>query len=167
MLKSIIELSSSNEFRDMVFIFSYRKRSSSSREKNLIMSSLRKKNINNFIFLENFYEIRDLINISDVVLYPTLNMDEKQEIPMILLESLSMEKPIIITDMPPLNEILKLKCGIKVKKGDFRELSKNLLMIMRNLKLRRIMGKNGRKMVLEYFNIEKLAKEYERLYKNI
>ena len=166
-LKSILELSNLNEFKNLFFIFSYRKKDKNLKERNFITSTLNKKNISNFIFLENFHDIRSLISISDIILYPILNMNEKQEIPMILLESLSMKKPIIITDMPPLNEILKLKCGIKVKKGDFRELSKNLLMIMRNLKLRRIMGKNGRKMVLEYFNIEKLAKEYERLYKNI
>src|SRR3989344_1022650 len=129
-----------------------------------ILSTLNKKNIDNFMLLENFYDTKSLISISDIVLYPTLNMNGKQEIPMILLESLSMKKSIIITDISPLNEILKLKCGIKVKKGDFKEISKVLLKIMRDHKLKRIMERNGRKTVLKNFNIVDIAKEYEKLY---
>ena len=86
---------------------------------------------------------------------------------MILLESLSMKKPIIITDIPPLNEILKLKCGTKVKKGDFKGISKNLLGIRKNSKLRKLMGENGRKMVSKHFNIVHIAKKYEELYRNM
>ena len=164
-LKSILNLSNLNEFKKLFFIFSYRKKDKDSMEKKFITSSLNKNNINNFMFLENFYDTKSLISISDIVLYPTLNMNEKQEIPMILLESLSMKKPIIITDISPLNEILKLKCGVKVKKGDFKEISKALLEIMRNKKLKRIMGDHGRKTVLKNFNIVSIAKEYEKLYK--
>src|SRR3989344_4670690 len=163
-LKSILDLSNLSEFKNLFFIFSYRKKDKNLKERKFIISTLNKKKINNFTFLENFYDIRGLISISDTILYPTLNMNEKQEIPMILLESLSMKKPIIITDMPPLNEILKLKCGIKVKKGDFKEISKGLLWIMKNNNLRRIMGENGRKTVLKNFNIVDIAKEYEKLY---
>ncbi|MEK6907480.1 MAG: glycosyltransferase, partial [Nanoarchaeota archaeon] len=137
------------------------------KEKKFIKSILNKYKINNFIFLEDFNDIKKLINISDVVVYPTLDMNEKQEIPMILLESLSMEKPIIITDMVPLNEILKSNCGKKINKGDFYKLSKEILNLKNNKKLRLKMGKNGRKMVIKYFNIINTAKEYEKLYSRI
>src|SRR3989344_1987303 len=163
-LKSILNLSNLNEFKKLFFIFSYRKKDKDSKEKKFIVSTLNKNNINNFMLLENFYDTKSLISISDIVLYPTLNMNGKQEIPMILLESLSMKKSIIITDISPLNEILKLKCGIKVKKGDFKEISKVLLKIMRDHKLKRIMERNGRKTVLKNFNIVDIAKEYEKLY---
>ena len=127
-----------------IIIFSYRKDNNKKhlKEKKFIKSALSKHKRNNFIFLEDFHNIKELINISDIIVYPTLDMNEKQEIPMILLESLAMEKPIIITDIPPLNEILKSNCGIKI-------------------------GKNGRKMVVKYFNIIKIAREYEKFYSSI
>jgi len=112
-------------------------------------------------------EVEELINISDIIVYPTLDMNEKQEIPMILLESLAMEKPIIITDIPPLNEILKSNCGIKIGKGDFYKLSQEILNLKNNKKRRLKIGKNGRKMVVKYFNIIKIAREYEKLYSSI
>jgi len=164
-LKSILELSKLNKLNNLFFIFSYRKKEKNLKEKNFIISVLNKENIYKFTFLEDFYDIKKLICISDVILYPTLDMSDKQETPMILLESLSMKKPIIITDISPLNEILKLKGGIKIKKGDFKEISKSILEIKKNSKLRKLMGENGRKIVLRYFNIVNIAKKYEELYK--
>src|SRR3989344_213382 len=133
-LKSILELSKLNKLNNLFFIFSYRKKDKNLKEKNFIISVLNKENIYKFTFLEDFYDIKKLICISDVILYPTLDMSDKQETPMILLESLSMKKPIIITDISPLNEILKLKGGIKIKKGYFKEISKSILEIKKNSK---------------------------------
>ncbi len=163
MIKSIINLQNS---KGLFFIFSYRKSENNDHlgERKFITSALKKYKIENFTFLENFSNIRELINVSDIMVYPTLDMNEKQEIPMILLEALAMQKPIIITDMPPLNEILKSNCGIKVEKNDYNQLSEAILYFKDNKKMRLNMGKIGRKMVLEQFNIIRIAKEYDELY---
>ena len=165
-LKTLINL---HNLEDIIFIFSYRKDNNKKhlKEKKFIKSALSKHKRNNFIFLEDFHNIKEFINISDIIVYPTLDMNEKQEIPMILLESLAMEKPIIITDIPPLNEILKSNCGIKIGKGDFYKLSQEILNLKNNKKRRLKIGKNGRKMVVKYFNIIKIAREYEKLYSSI
>ncbi len=163
--RSILELSN---IKDIFFIFSYRKDDNKKylKEKKYIISILNKNNLSNFIFLEDFIDIRKLISISDLVVYPVLNMKEKQEIPMILLESLSMKKPIIITDILPLNEILKSNCGRKIDKYDYKQLSKFILNLKEDSKMIKKMGDNGRNMVLNNFNINKIAREYEKLYKS-
>jgi len=166
MLKSLINLRNSEI---IFFIFSYRKDNNKKhlKEKKFIKSILNKYKINNFVFLEDFNNIKKLINISDIVVYPTLDMNEKQEIPMILLECLAMKKPVIITDVPPLNEILKSNCGKKINKGDFYKLSQGILNLKNNKRLRLKMGENGRIMVMKYFNMINAAKEYEKLYSDI
>ena len=165
-LKSIINQHNPEE---LFFIFAYRKDNNNKhlKEKKVILSTLNKYKINNFVFLEDFSDIKNLINIADIIAYPVLDMNEKQEIPMILLECLAMKKPIIITDMVPLNEIIKSYCGKKIKKNDSYKLSQEILNLKNNKKLRLKMGENGRKMVIKYFNIIETAKEYEKLYSSI
>ena len=89
----------------------------------------------------------------------------KSEIPIVLLEALALEKPIIVSDIPPLNEIMKQDVGEIIPPGSPEALTVALDKLINNPEARKIKGSRGRNMVLEEFNILKTAHEYRALYK--
>lgn len=119
------------------------------------------------IFLQTYNDMPELIGISDIIIFPALEMYDKMDIPMTLLEALAMEKPIIISDISPLNEIMKSEVGIKITPGDQVGLTKAILELLMDDRKRKQMGKSGRKMVLEHFNIKEIVKEYDELYREV
>ncbi len=116
------------------------------------------------VFLQTCEDMPGLIGLSDISIFPTLEMYDKMDIPMTLLESLAMEKPIVISDVPPLNELMKSKVGILVTPGDSKELADAVLYLLTNEQRRKEMGMRGREMVLKHFNIKDIAKKYDELY---
>lgn len=119
------------------------------------------------IFLQTYDEMPELIGLSDIVIFPTIEMYDKMDIPLTLLESLAMGKPIIISDIPPLNEIMKAEVGIKVKPGDHVELTNSIIELLTDDERRKAMGRRGRQMVLEHFDIKEIAMEYDELYREV
>ena len=91
----------------------------------------------------------------------------KAYITLVLLESLSMEKPIIITDIPPLNEIMKDDVGEIVPTGNVGLLVDSIIKLLSNDKIRREKGKRGREMVIREFNLKNYVAEYEKLYERL
>jgi len=163
MLKLIKDI---NNLEDIVFIFSYRatkKRISEEKylRSNLIRMGLSKK----VLFIKDPKDIRDLINISDIIIYSAVNTYEKHEIPMILIESMSMEKLIIIFDVASMNEIIKGNEGIKVK--DYLAMKNIVIKLFEDKNLCKKIGKLARRRVVNDFNIIKTAKDYSELYRGL
>lgn len=120
------------------------------------------------IFLDRIDYMPELINSSDIVILPMLSPFIKMETPMVLLEALALEKPIIISDIPPLNEIfLNSEVGIKIKPGDSEALLNSIIRFIKHKKLKNEMGKAGRKLVEKEFDIRNIAREYEKLYEGL
>lgn len=118
-------------------------------------------------FFNCYDNMAELINISDVCMYPFKQNTVKTDIPVVLLETLAEEKPVVISDLQPMNEIFRDEVGFKVEVGDDTSFAEKLIELCKNPALRREMGEKGRKVVSEYFNIIKTAKAYEKLYEKI
>jgi glycosyltransferase involved in cell wall biosynthesis len=120
------------------------------------------------IFIDHVKNMHNLINLCDIGIYPTTTEYPKLEVPMVLLELMSSGKPVIITDIPPQNDIMKYdkRIGIVVKKGDVKEFSNAIIRLIKNKKLRETMGKRGRQVILKHYNIRKIAKKYKKLYED-
>ena len=108
-----------------------------------------------------------LLALADIIIFPPRKMIMKSEIPIVLLESLALEKAIVITDVPPLNEIMKQDVGEIVSPGDSEGLVAALKKLTGNPKIRKTKGSKGRNMVLEEFNILKMVTDYKELYKEL
>ena len=78
-----------------------------------------------------------------------------------------MEKPIVITDIAPLNEIMIEDVGERVKPGEPDALATALIKMLNDPELRKANGYRGRKMVLKNFNINNSVKEYLNLYEKL
>ena len=120
------------------------------------------------IFLQHFKEIPVVYYISDVVVSPSI---EPEAFGRVAVESQSMEKPILASDLGGSKEtIIHGKSGFLFKNNNINSLAEHLnsFMEMDKSKLQSI-GNEGRKNVLKKFDVEKMCYstfvEYQKLIK--
>lgn len=124
----------------------------------------REKVMDRVIVLQTVENMPELLSASDIVLFPPRIMTRKSDIPLVLLEALSMEKPIVITDAPPLPEIMKDDVGETVPLGDPEALSKGVGRLLDDPELTKIKGRRGRELVRREFDIRASVSKYHNLY---
>ncbi len=112
-------------------------------------------------------DMRLLIGASDLVLLPLETMRDKVDIPITLLEALAAGKPIVISDLPPMSELVRGcddEIGLVVPPGDADALAQAVIALLTDAALRRRMGERGTKLAWERFDIRQVARQYETLY---
>jgi len=119
------------------------------------------------IFLNEIDSFKDLLDLASIVIFPARSLFRKMDIPLTLLEALALEKPIIISDIPPLNEIMKAEVGLLVPPGNVQRLSEAISKLLQNPSQRIAFGKRGREMVEEHFNLKTMVKQYEAFYRRV
>ena len=119
-------------------------------------------------------DMRPLIGASDIVLLPLQTMRDKVDIPITLLEAMAAGKPFIISDIPPMNELVhrpELEAdhppGLHVQPGDHPGLSSAINKLLDSPKLRRQMGDAGLKTVRSQYEIRSVAQRYKKLYNRL
>ena len=91
----------------------------------------------------------------------------REGLPKSLLEAASSGKPIITTDVPGCNEIVKNEFnGLIVPPKNSNELMKAMKKLILNKKLRISMGKKGRELIKKNFSNSKATKDIINLYQN-
>jgi glycosyltransferase involved in cell wall biosynthesis len=127
-------------------------------------------------FAVRFYHTVDfmpqLIGSSDLVVLPIEDMRNKLDIPTTLIESLAAARPIVISDIAPMNEILISadgrtlagEVGVAVPPGDPQELARAVVRLLKDESARREMGRRGQQLVCQHYNIHRVAQQYEALY---
>lgn len=111
-------------------------------------------------------DVRPIICKSDCVVLPSYY---REGIPRVLLEAMAMEKPIVTTDTPGCREtIFEEKNGFLVKPKNVESLYKAMKeFIDLPEKEREKMGKEGRKLVLKYFDEKLIIAQYMELIEEI
>lgn len=109
-------------------------------------------------YLGSAENVKPYIVESDCIILPSY----REGIPRILLEAASMEKPIITTDVPGCKEVVKDNYnGFLCKAKCADDLAKKIEAFLRLSEYERnILGKNGRKLVLEKFDNKIVIKKY-------
>jgi glycosyltransferase involved in cell wall biosynthesis len=105
--------------------------------------------------------MRALIARSDVCILPLRDTYGKVDIPLFLLEAMAMAKPIIVTDIPPLNELLEDPVGLGVPVDDGQALAQAF---GRMLAEGESHGVRGRLLIEKKYSLQRVAKQYEELY---
>jgi glycosyltransferase involved in cell wall biosynthesis len=124
-------------------------------------------------FLNTVADMRTLIGASDIVLLPLQSMLAKVDIPTTLLEALAAAKPVIISDISPMNELLQRPdgvnefAGLAIPPADGRALVEATLMLLENPELRTCMGACGQTLVRANYDIRQIAAQYEELYEEM
>jgi len=118
-------------------------------------------------FYNTVADMRPLIGASDLTVLPLETMRDKVDIPTTLLESLAAGKPVVISDLPPMNELLQGDVGLATPPGDAEALAQAIVALLKDAKLREHMGQRGQALVRERFDIHRVARQYERLYQEM
>jgi N,N'-diacetylbacillosaminyl-diphospho-undecaprenol alpha-1,3-N-acetylgalactosaminyltransferase len=110
-------------------------------------------------------EIPEILYISDVVTLPSYY---REGIPMVLLEAMCMEKPIVTTDWVGCKEVVEEgKNGFLVPVKDHVALASAIEKLINNEELRVRMGKYGREKVLREFDEKIIVNQTMKLYQEV
>jgi len=124
-------------------------------------------------FLNTVTDMRALIGASDLTVLPLMSMRNKIDIPTTLLESLASGVPIVISDLPPMNELLDqsiendYKAGLVVPSGDADALAQAVVSLIKDRQLRQQFGRNGIAYMQDHFEVRDIARQYEKIYKDM
>jgi glycosyltransferase involved in cell wall biosynthesis len=112
-------------------------------------------------YFEPTDEVKDYIKNADVVVLPSY----REGLPRVMLEALSMEKPVITTDVPGCRVTVENgENGILVPAKDKEALSKSMVsMLQKSKEELRIMGICGREMALKRFDDRIICQAYLNL----
>ncbi|PNS00562.1 glycosyl transferase family 1 [Petrotoga miotherma DSM 10691] len=131
-----------------------------------------KMKLKNVIFVplqpKNIYP--QILNSSDISLATLEKEVETPTIPSKILSIMSAGIPIIASmnlngDAPKLIE--KANAGYAVPAGDYKSMSKKILLLFKNKELKEELGKNGRKYIEEHLSVKTAADKYEKLFQEV
>lgn len=118
---------------------------------------------NNF-FLAGFHDKpQQLFCEGDVSILSSIS----EGFPYTVLESMSCGVPVVATDVGGVTEALDSTCGFICKPKDYKALGQSIVTLLQDDVLRKTMGENARKKVIDNFTIDKFIKEYEMAYEFI
>jgi len=119
------------------------------------------------IILNDFLPHDDLLkeyNLCDVAILPSF-FDNS---PLFIYEAMTAGLPVIASKVGGIPELIKHgHNGYLFEKNNHQMLATQIIELINNTKKRGIMGKNAKKFIFDYANVEKIAKKKLSLYKHI
>lgn len=114
-------------------------------------------------------EVKKILSISDVFLYPSLSHSGwEEQFGYSMAEASLYELPVIATKSGSIEEIVKDgKTGILVAENNVQELRDAMIKLAKNVGLRMEMGKAGREHVVKNFSYEIVADKFYNFFKKI
>jgi glycosyltransferase involved in cell wall biosynthesis len=117
---------------------------------------------NDILFLANEPNIFDIINVLDIFILPSV---DNEDFPNVILEAMSLGKPVIGTRLAGISEqISHMETGLVVTPGDAKALSEAILFLLQDRKRRVRMGIAGQERFHKVFSYEKIIERYRKLY---
>jgi len=109
-------------------------------------------------------DIPSLLNLMDVFILSS----RLEGCSISILEAMASGKPVIATRVGGNPElVLEGKTGFLVPSAEPEKLAETIIQLLKDEKLRKKMGEEGRKRVMEKFSRESMVKNYEELYSQI
>jgi glycosyltransferase involved in cell wall biosynthesis len=108
-----------------------------------------------------------LISACKVTALVPKKLSSKMDLPLVVLESLGLQRPVVVTDRPPINEALFGVGGMQVPYGDISALSNSVRRLIADDKLYRQMATEGYKAVREHCSPKKVVEQFRNIYQSI
>ena len=119
--------------------------------------------VENITFMGYKEDVRTIISQLDIILHPAIN----EPFGRVIIESMSMEKPVIAYNCGGPTEIIKDSVtGFLVEPNDFNIMAEKCLLLIHNEKLRKQFGRAGRIRVMEKFNLNNTIKKVQEILKD-
>ncbi len=115
-------------------------------------------------FFNEVDDMEALVAAASLVVLPADSLYAKMDIPLVLLEALRDEVPVVVSDHGPLAELVAEPVGVAAPVGNANAFAHAVVELLRDPDQRRQMGTKGREMVLSKYNPETVSARYEQLY---
>jgi len=114
-------------------------------------------------------EFPSYTTVSDVCLSPIFKNEQHESgVANKIFQYMLFSKPLIVSDCIPQIEIVEgSTCGIVFKSNDANNLAEKITILHQNPELRSEMGENGKKAVINKYDLVIWGKELEKLYKGL
>lgn len=136
------------------------------KEKQRLQEKVKKRGLEKKILFPDFcQDMPGLYNVSDVNLFPVQKMTGKFDIPYVIIEAMACGKPVIISDLPVLQEFIRHnQTGLITPGTNPKKLAEQIKELANNQELTQKISKNAREYVEDNFDINKTARKYEEIY---
>ncbi len=151
------------------FMFACRiKNNRDAEKKDEIVKKLNEQNVSDrVIFTDTFSEMPKLYNVADLIIFPVRNMKGKFDVPLAVIEAMACAKPVIISNLPILQEFANKDNSVIIPASDNSKLLEGITVLAGDSVRCENIGLNARKYVEENFDITKVAEKYKELYLNL
>ena len=119
------------------------------------------------VFLNEVPNMLDLIEIADFAVFPAISLYHKMDMPLVLLECLAREVPLVVSHLPSLEILGTEGAALLISPHQRREFAQAVIRLGQDSALRKTMGEKGRRLVESEFNIQKISEQYEALYREL
>ncbi|MDP3918840.1 MAG: glycosyltransferase [Nanoarchaeota archaeon] len=111
----------------------------------------------------------ELFNIADIFILPSIidSQGETETLGVVLLEAMACEKPVIASRIGGIIDFVDDKVGYLVEPKNSDQIAEKAILLLKDEKKRKELGKAGRKRVLEKFSAEKLTQDLLKVYKEV
>ncbi len=135
-------------------------------KKKEVQSRLKEKDLTDrVILIDTFENMPALFNLSDINIFPVREMIGKFDIPLAVAEPMACKKPVIVSNIPVLEEFVKNnETGIVIEKQNPDQLSNAILDLKNNPEKMNMLGEKAMKFTRENLDIHQIAKKYEDIY---
>ncbi len=107
--------------------------------------------------------IGKVFSASHIVVLPSY----REGLPKVLIEAAACGRAVVTTDVPGCRDAIEVnRTGLLVKAKDSKPLAKAIVKLVENKTLREKMGKTGRRLAEEAFDIEKVIDTHLNIYKS-
>jgi phosphatidylinositol alpha-1,6-mannosyltransferase len=118
-------------------------------------------------FPDSVPDMPSLVGSADAVIMPSESLYAKMDAPLVLLEAMSQKVPLVLADVPPLNELLEFGAGLGVPPGDSAALAAATGRLLENRMLREELGEKGRRAVSDVFSATTMTESIEMIYDEV
>ncbi|MFA5985801.1 MAG: glycosyltransferase family 4 protein [Parcubacteria group bacterium] len=138
-------------------------------KKKRVIAKLKENNLLHKVSFHDsgIYKMSDIYNLSDISVFPVSDMRGKFDIPLAVIEAMACGKPVIISDLPILQEFSNDKNSVMIPKNSPKALTTAIIDLYENKEKRETLGKNASAYAHQNFNIQKSAQEYITLYNTL
>ncbi|MCG3173738.1 MAG: D-inositol-3-phosphate glycosyltransferase [Myxococcota bacterium] len=119
------------------------------------------------LFLNHVDDFHGLLQACDLVVFPAASLYGKMDIPLTLLEAMSMNKPVLISSEPPLSELYMDDIGDLIPPGDVKHLTRSMHWYATDALRYRRASSNARALVRSFFDAPDIANQYADLYREL
>jgi glycosyltransferase involved in cell wall biosynthesis len=135
------------------------------KQKKELESLIKKKRISHRVLLTGFISnLEEILASIDIFVLPSV----KEGVPAAILEAMVAKKPVIASNVGGIPEVvIDGETGFLVEPKNPKVIAEKIIFLLKNPEKAKEMGESGYQRIKNYFTLEKMAREHEKLYEEL